>query len=164
MNKLIPNEVIFERDPAGHLNCRLADGTLHEQVHCVSLFPLSMPEQFVSVVKEVEQEFEEIGVLAGLDKFSAEQRQIIRMAISERYFVPEILDIKRLDRRHGIFEWEVITDRGEKIFYQINPKESMTFNNVGVLLVSDIEKCRFKISNLEKLPQRAKGLIELVLL
>ena len=164
MNKMGPQEIKFERDPACHLNCRLADGTTHEQVHCVSLFPLSMPEQFVSVVKEVEQEFEEIGVLAGLEKFSAEQRQIIRLAISERYFVPEILDIKRLERRHGIFEWEVITDRGEKIFYQINPKESMTFNIVGVLLVSDIEKCRFKISDLEKLPVRAMSLIEQVLL
>ncbi len=164
MNKMGPQEIKFERDPAGHLNCRLADGTFYEQVHCVSLFPLSMPEQFVSVVKEVEQELEEIGVLTGLEKFPSEQRQIIRLAISERYFVPEILDIKRLDRRHGIFEWEVITDRGEKIFYQINPKESMTFNNVGVLLVSDIEKCRFKIGNLEKLPPRAMGFIEQILL
>ncbi len=165
MKILTHDDVRFEKSETGVLNCRLKDGTVHEHLHCVTLFPLTLPDQFISVIKEIDQETEEIGVIPGLDGFDEEQRQHIRRAMDERYFVPEILDINKLKtkqviRGQGFDEWEIVTDRGKKSIYLFNPRENMSVNNAGVIIITDIEKNRYKISDLEKLPQRARTLLE----
>ncbi|MFA6291349.1 MAG: DUF1854 domain-containing protein [Victivallales bacterium] len=165
MKILSQEEIRFEKSATGVLTCRLKDGTVHEHLHCVTLFPLTLPDLFISVIKEIDQEIEEIGILPGLDGFDEEQRQLIRQAMDERYFVPEILDIRKLKtkqviRGHGFDEWEISTDRGKKIVYLFNPRENMSVNNAGVIIITDIEKNRYKISSLEKLPQHARQLLE----
>ncbi len=165
MKILSQEDIRFEKSATGVLNCRLKDGTVHEHLHCVTLFPLTLPDLFISVIKEMDQEIEEIGILPGLDAFDEEQSQLIRHAMDERYFVPEILDIRKLKtkqviRGHGFDEWEISTDRGEKIVYLFNPRENMSVNNAGVIIITDIEKNRYKISSLEKLPQHARQLLE----
>ena len=158
-------EIRFEKSATGVLNCRLKDGTVHEHLHCVTLFPLTLPDQFISVIKEIEQETVEIGILPGVEEFDEEQKQLIRQAMDERYFVPEILDIcklktKQVLRGHGFDEWEIVTDRGRKIIYLFNPSECLSVNNAGVVIITDMEKNRYKISDPEKLPQHARQLLE----
>jgi len=165
MNILTKDDVKFERSGTGVLNCRLKDGTVHEYLHCITLFPLTLPEQFISVVKEIDQEIQEIGIISDLEGFDEEQRQIVIRAMDERYFVPEILDISRLKtkqviRGHGFDEWEIVTDRGKKIIFLFNPRENMSVSNAGVIMITDIEKNRYKISDLEKLPKGARTLLE----
>jgi len=165
MKILTKDDIRFEKSETGVLNCRLKDGTVHDHLHCITLFPLTLPEQFISVIKEIDQEIEEIGIITGLDEFDEEQIQLVRHAMDERYFVPEILDISRLKtkqviRGHGFDEWEISTDRGRKIMYLFNPRENMSVNNAGVVIITDIEKNRYKISDLEKLPQGARTLLE----
>lgn len=169
MKILTGKNITFEKSATGVLNCRLKDGTVHEHLHCVNLFPLTFPEQFISVIKEVEQEIEEIGVISSLNGFEDEQKQLIIQAMDERYFVPEILDIRKLKtkqivRGHGFAEWEISTDRGNKIMYLFNPRENVSVNNAGVIIITDIEKNRYKISDLEKLPQSARTIMEGLLL
>jgi hypothetical protein len=165
MKIMTQDEIRFQRSETGALTCRLSNGTVHEHLHCVTLFPLTLPDQFVSVIKEVDQETEEIGIIPALDGFDKEQRQLVSRAIEERYFVPEILDIirlktKRVKRGPSFDEWELVTNRGKKIIYLFNPRENLSVNNAGVIIVTDMEKNRYKISNLEKLPQQARQLIE----
>jgi hypothetical protein len=162
---LTQDEVRFERSANGALSCQLKDGTVHEHLHCVTLFPLTLQERFFSVIKEIDQEIEEIGIIADLDGFDVDQRQLVRRAIDERYFVPEILDIRRVKtqpviRGHGLDEWEIVTDRGTKVMYLFNPRENMSVNNAGVIVITDIEKNRYKISNLERLPPGARTIVE----
>ncbi len=169
MKILSKDDIKFEKSPTGVLNCRLKDGTVHEHLHCVTLFPLTLPEQFISVIKEIEQEIEEIGIIMSLDGFGEDQQQLVRHAIDERYFVPEILDIAKLNskqvkRGHGFDEWEITTDRGKKVMYLFNPRENMSVNSAGVIILTDIEKNRYKITDLEKLPQSAQDIIESVTL
>lgn len=165
MKILTQDEIKFERSATGVLNCRLKDGTFHEHLHCVTLFPLTLPDQFISIIKEIDQEIEEVGILAGLDGFEKDQKELIRRAMDERYFVPEILDIRKLKtkqvlRGHGFDEWEIVTDRGKKTVYLFNPRENMSVNNAGVIIITDMEKNRYKISDPEKLPQQARLLLE----
>ncbi|GEM_PF-1085356 len=165
MNILKKDDIKFEKSPTGVLNCRLKDGAVHEHLHCVTLFPLTLPEQYISVIKEFEMEVEEVGVIISLDGFSTDQLELVRKAVDERYFVPEILDIKRLStkqskRGHGFDEWIITTDRGEKTMYLFNPRENMAVTNAGVIIITDIEKNRYKITNLEKLSQDARDIIE----
>ena len=168
MKILKKDEICFEKGENGVLNCRFKDGTVHEHLHCVTLFPLTLPEQFISVVKEIDQEVEEIGVISRLDEFEEEQRQIIRHAVEERYFVPEILDVKKLKakqtRGQSIAEWEIVTDRGKKILHLFNPRENISVNNSGVIIITDMEKNRYNISYMGKLPYDAKNIIEGMLL
>ncbi|HBC88005.1 MAG TPA: hypothetical protein DCZ94_13725 [Lentisphaeria bacterium] len=165
MKILTKDDIKFEKSATGVLNCKLKDGTVHEHLHCITLFPLTLPEQFISVIKEIDQEIEEIGIMTGLEGFDEVQKQLVRRAMDERYFVPEILDISKLKtkqviRGHGFDEWEITTDRGKKIMYLFNPRENMSVNNAGVIILTDIEKNRYKISNLEKLPEGARAIIE----
>lgn len=165
MKIITKDDIVFEQSETGVLNCRLKDGTVHEHLHCVTLFPLTLPDRFISVIKEIDQEIEEIGIIPGLDGFDVEQKQLIRQAMDERYFVPEILDISKLKtklvlRGHGFDEWEIVTDRGKKVVYLFNPRENLSVNNAGVIIITDMEKNRYKISDLRKLPQQAKNLLE----
>lgn len=165
MKTLTQDDIRFERSANGVFSCRLKDGTMHEHLHCVTLFPMTLPERFVSVVKEIDQEIEEIGIIADLDGFDEAQRQLVRRAIDERYFVPEILDIRRIKtqrvtHKHGLDEWEIATDRGQKVMYLFNPRENMTVNHAGVVIITDIEKNRYKISDLEKMPPGARAILE----
>ncbi len=165
MKILTQEDIRFARTATGVLTCRLKDGTVHELLHCVTLFPLTLPDQFISVIKEIDQEIEEIGILQGLDGFEKDQKELVRWSMSEHYFVPEILDIRKLKtkqvlRGHGFDEWEIVTDRGRKVVYLFNPRENMSVNNAGVIIITDMEKNRYKISNLEKLPQQARNLLE----
>ena len=52
MKTLNVEEIEFSESGTGTLCLTLADGTRHEPVHCISLFPLSDPEGFISVHRE----------------------------------------------------------------------------------------------------------------
>ena len=127
MRILTQNDIRFEKSATGTLTCRLKDGTCYEHVHCITLFPLSLPGKFISVIRELDQEIEEIGVLDGLDGFEESQREFIHKSIEEHYFVPEISDIiklktKKSGRGQSLDEWQIDTNRGRKTIYLFNPR------------------------------------------
>ncbi|MBN1864013.1 MAG: DUF1854 domain-containing protein [Victivallales bacterium] len=86
MRLLSDKEIEFAKDDSGVLCCKLADGSLHSDVHCISLFPLSMPGNYISVLAGGGADSEEIGIIQCLEDFADNQRFLISEAVGERYF------------------------------------------------------------------------------
>ncbi|HEX9973453.1 MAG TPA: DUF1854 domain-containing protein, partial [bacterium] len=61
-------------------------------------------------------------------------------------------------------EWQVVTDKGEKTFFVQDVKENVIIRESGLILITDIDKCRFQIRDYRKLPLKARLELEQTLL
>ena len=163
LNLLGPGDIVFEPVNHGRLTCRLADGTRIEDAHCVVLFPFSDPGRYISVITRDQGDVREWGILDTLDAFPAAQARIIQAAVDHRYFFPEILDVYQITESYGLHEWEVRTDRGLKLFFVHDLKESVIMESSGAIVVTDIETCRYKIRDPQSLPPASRAQIERIL-
>lgn len=158
------NNVKFKRSESGALNITLEDGKRIRDVHCIPMFPFSDPEDFISIVCKKGSEFEEIGIIKHFKKLSSAQQNFVREDIKFRYFIPEITDIKRIKQTYSLWEWDVVTDRGEKRFYLRDRREIFFLKDDGRIIITDVEKCRYKITRHNKLPAKARIELDRVLL
>jgi len=163
MNILDPDRIKFEKSETGMLNL-IEDNRVIKGVHCISMFPLSDEANFISIVHRKGSELEEIGIIKHLKELSADQQDLVREDMRFRYFIPEITDIKKIKEAHGLWEWDVTTDRGEKIFYLKDRRENITVKDDRRILITDIGKCRYKISHYDRLPPKARNELDKVLL
>lgn len=153
---LSPDEMIFERSANGFLNLKLKNQENYEKVECIPLFPFSKPDSYVSVSIRKDKELVEIAVIKELKILSSEQRNLVQEDIDFRYFTPEILEIKQIMVKHGIYQWDVVTDKGEKTFFVRDIKENISFRENGLMIISDFDKCRYQIRDYQKLSAKSQ--------
>ena len=80
-----------------------------------------------------------------------------------RYFVPEILSIRSIEKTKGnrsLETWTVETDRGGKTFQLASPKENVTISDKGTVFIIDTEKSRYKITDYQALPVSVRDKVE----
>jgi hypothetical protein len=135
------------------------DGETNAPVTCCSLFPLSAHELYIYVWRAEKSDEPEVGILRDLKGMSSSQRKVIVENINQRRFLPEILDVTDIRSAHGMDEWNVVTDRGEKVFFVSNRKDSITVTEDNMLLITDVEKCRYRIPDYTALSARAYSLV-----
>jgi hypothetical protein len=163
MNLLHPDNVTFSRSPEGELRLALPDGTEYAPVVCRRLFPLTDPDQYISIQKPGEREQSEVGIIRALKELPGEQRRIVVDDLQHQHFLPEIVAVDDIRTLHGMDEWRVETDRGPVSFFVSGRKENMAATASNMLLVTDIEKCRYRITDYAALPPRERLLVERVL-
>jgi hypothetical protein len=160
MNLLDPTLITFSRSAEGELRLQRADGSLHAPVHCRRLFPLTDPGHYISVQRPDDKEQPEIGIVKRLDDLPPDQRRLVTEDLQHQHFLPEITDIVDIVTLHGMDEWSVVTDRGPIAFFVSGRKESMMITPDNLLLVTDIEKCRYRVTDYTTLTPRARLLLE----
>ncbi len=159
MNTLSPKEITFTKNAAGMLDIAMPGRTV-EGVHCMQLFPLSDPVRYISVVRPVKPDPEEIGIIERLADLPHDQQKLVMDDINFRYFVPEIEDIIDVDESAGLYEMDMATERGPRRIFVMNPRESISTTDNGVMLITDVEKCRYKITRFSKLSARSHAQFE----
>ncbi len=165
MNTLNATKISFNKSKkTSPLSITLEDGSVVKDVHCVRLFPLSEPDTFISVVRREDGHLREIGIIRKLKELTSEQQRLVRQDIKLRYFVPEIKDINKITARHGLYEWDVVTGRGNKNFSLRSIRENIAVNDKGMIIITDLERCRYKITDCERLPVKARTELDQVLL
>jgi hypothetical protein len=164
MNLLNPNEITFEQAENSFLRLKMKNGEIFEKIECTPLFPLSKPDTYISVSRQKEKNIEEIGIIKSLKVLSVEQRVLVENEIQFRYFSPYITDIRKIISKYGVDQWEVTTDRGEKTFFVQDTKENVIIQENGLIVISDIDKCRFQIRDYRQLPAKARFYLESTLL
>jgi hypothetical protein len=153
------SKIRFEEMESGFLRLVLADGTVHERVDCVPLFPLSDPDNYLSVIRAGEEKGE-VGIIRSLDSLDPAQRSVVRRELSIKYFTPRILDIHSISGRGGTFRLQVVTDKGDRTLKLRNLKENLEIRENGLVLITDIDKCRYQIRDYRRLPPRARYELE----
>jgi len=164
MKILNPDELGFETAENGFLKLKFNDGTIYERVECYPLFPLSKPDAYIAISERTDSKAKEIGIVRSLDKLSEKQRSLVEREIQFRHFSPEITDIYKITSKYGVEHWEVMTDKGDKSFIVQDTKENIIIREGGLIVITDIEKCRYQIRNYQKLPLKARMELERTLL
>src|SRR6218665_353727 len=97
------------RNAWGKLELHRVDGTVHEGVVAVRAFPIQAPEQDISLLDADGHELAWIPDLAAVPEPA---QGLIRVALTEREFMPEIRAILGVSTFSTPSTWQVRTDRG----------------------------------------------------
>ena len=98
------------RNAAGRLVLTGAEGDVHEGVVPVRAFPISAPDEGVSLLGEDGHELKWINRLSDLP---GTLRQLIEGELALREFMPEITRIRQVSSFATPSKWQVSTDRGD---------------------------------------------------
>lgn len=98
------------RNTAGRLVLTSAEGASYEGILPVRAFPISAPEEGVSLLGEDGHELRWINSLSDV---SGETRLLIEAELALREFMPEITRIRQVSSFATPSKWQVSTDRGD---------------------------------------------------
>lgn len=164
MNILDPKKIRIEKSEKNLLTLIAQDGKKYKKINFLLLFPFTDHENYVSAVIRNGAEYIEIGIIRHLKELPGRMRQYVREDLKLRYFVPEIKDIKSITTKHWFHKFDVKTDRGEKIFYLRNVRENVRFKADSSIVITDMEKCRYKIPDYDSLSPKARAELDRILL
>ncbi|MGE5758104.1 MAG: DUF1854 domain-containing protein, partial [Sideroxydans sp.] len=104
------NDFRLTRNAAGRLVFTSAEGTSHEGVVPVRAFPISAPEEGVSLLGEDGHELQWIDRLGDVPE---EARRLIEAELAQREFMPEITGSRKGSSFATPSKWQVSTNRGD---------------------------------------------------
>jgi hypothetical protein len=129
----------LERDARGRLVCTLADGTRHAGVLPVRAFPLSAPDQDVSLVGG---DGHEVLWFARLADVPETQRRLIEEDLASREFIPTLERILSVAR------------------FVLKGEEDIRRLALGALLITDTHGLSYRVRDRFALDPHSRKLIE----
>ncbi len=148
--------MMLERNPRGRWVWTDASGTCHEQVVVVRAYPVTAPEQGVGIM---DAEGHELAWFDRLDQVAQPLQALLREAIAEREFLPEIQQLKTVTSLVTPSVWTVQTDRGEAHF-MLKGEEDIRRLTGKTLIVSDVDGVQYLIRDPLTLDKQSRKLLD----
>jgi hypothetical protein len=120
-------------------------------------FPISRPDEYLSLLDEGQKE---IGMIAAPLALDAESRAIVAAELARRYRLPEIRQVLEVKERFGTQEWNVATDRGQCVFTTRDLFDNARYTAAGELLITDVDGNRYRIPDLDRLDRQSRLLLD----
>jgi len=138
----------------GSLHCIVDDSEAYANVHCILTFPISHPDQYISVCySDDEGKEQEIGIIKNLYLFSEEIQKLVRESLGRRYFEQFITRIFDVKWEFGLLFFDVETEEGHKKFtMRWQHDRALEYGKSGKVLLDTFEN-RYVIPSLQSLPQ-----------
>ena len=152
----IENEMArFTRKDLTVVDMELSDGRRFENLEPHRLFPVSVQNQYITLLDESGTEQ---AVIRDLTTLPDEQREIIEDCLNEYYLIPKILKIRDYNERFDGLTLFTDTDKGEaNIDIRILLKG---FRMDGVrVLVRDINDNRYEIPDITRLDSMSRQIL-----
>ena len=146
----------LERNPMGRWVWTDAQGQRHEQVVVVRAYPVTAPEQGAGVM---DAEGHELAWFDRLDEVAEPLQALLREAIAEREFLPEIQRLKAVSSLVTPSTWTVETDRGTTRF-MLKGEEDIRRLTGRVLLVNDADGVQYLIRDLAAMDRHSRKLLD----
>jgi len=146
----------LERNPLGRWVWNDAQGVRHEQVVVVRAYPVTAPEQGAGVM---DAEGHELAWFDRLDQVAQPLQALLREAIAEREFLPEIQQLKTVSSLVTPSVWTVQTDRGEARF-MLKGEEDIRRLTGKTLIVSDVDGVQYLIRDPLALDKQSRKLLD----
>jgi hypothetical protein len=143
-------------DASGQLTLIQPDGTRRENVRAMRVFPLTQPNQWISLQ---DASGEELACIEDPASLPAGKRDALNKAIAARNFVPVIRFIQRITRVADGHEWHVVTDRGPTTF-RVETDESIQSLGGTRLVIIDNHNTRYMIPNIAALDRESQRKLE----
>ncbi len=146
----------LERDALGRLVVRLADGTTHAGAQAVRAFPISAPDEGISLVDADGHELAWIREPARLPEAT---RALLADALAMREFMPEIRGIRAVSGFVTPCTWEVLTDRGETRFV-LPSEDAIRRLSRSTLLIGDHHGIHYLVRDIGALDRTSRRLLD----
>lgn len=133
------------------------NGKEYERVNFYRAFPLSKPDEYISVR---DNDKNEICLIRNINELSQEYAQLVKMDLDRRYFTPEIIKINTVKDEYGYVYMNMLTDSGERSVTIPNGSSNfIRLSDVRLILI-DIDGNRFGIEDYLKLDEKSVRLLE----
>ncbi|MFM8574591.1 MAG: DUF1854 domain-containing protein [Limnohabitans sp.] len=146
----------LERNPLGRWVWTDAQGTRHEQVLVVRAYPVTAPEQGVGIM---DMEGHELAWFDRLDQIAQPLQDLLRQAVAEREFLPEIQRLMTVSSLVTPSFWTVQTDRGQARFL-LKGEEDIRRLTGKTLIVSDVDVVQYLIRDPMALDRHSRKLLD----
>ena len=153
---LDPKLVKISRNQFAELEAELPDGSVHAPVEPVRTFPLTQPDQYISLL---DAQKNELGLIEDINQLEKADRTLLAEELKKCYFMPKITRIHSLDGQFGVTQWEAQTDSGA-VFFDLRSRNDITSLSGGRVLIKDIDGNRYEIVNYHKLDPKSIALLE----
>jgi len=150
------NPFDLQRDAFGRWALDMPDGTRHCPVTALRAYPVSAPDTGVALMDADGHEIVWIDELAQLD---APLRAKLLQALTEREFLPEILQLTHVSSFATPSTWSVVTDRGVTQFL-LKGEEDIRRLTGTVLLINDANGVQFMIRDLASMDKHSRKLLD----
>ncbi|MEZ5738112.1 MAG: DUF1854 domain-containing protein [Burkholderiaceae bacterium] len=142
--------------PDGRLRVRQPDGSEHEAVLAVRAFPLSAPDEGVSLVDAAGHEVLWIDRLADL---AQAPREAVLAALADREFMPRISRLIRVSTYATPSTWTVATDRGQTDLV-LAAEEDIRRLGDGAAVVTDRHGVNYLIEDIPGLDAASRRMLD----
>jgi hypothetical protein len=144
------------RNDSGRLQLSTADGTIHDGVYPVRAFPITAPDQGLSLMSANGHELLWLERLSDLDDNS---RALLTAELAQREFMPEIQRIMQVSSFATPSSWRVATDRGETTLL-LKAEDHIRRLTATSLLIADSHGINFLIRDIEQLDKHSRKLLD----
>ncbi|WP_076998354.1 DUF1854 domain-containing protein [Variovorax sp. KK3] len=151
---MLPIEL--ERDPFGRLVLIDAEGVRHSGVVPVRAFPLTAPDEGLSLVGSEGRELLWVDRVADLPE---PMRTLLAEDLSARDFAPTLLKLHAVSSFGVPSTWTVSTDRGDTSFV-LKAEEDIRRLEGGELLIASAHGVQFRIPDAKALDRASRKLLE----
>lgn len=149
MRFLTKENAKFRRTEGGFVALTTKDKE-YERVGIYLTFPLTNPEEFISI-READEKAKEIGMIEKLSQLPGDQQEMLREQIKLRYFMPIITKVLDIKDEYGYAYWNVVTSFGACRFTTQMSGDAVIHLSDSRLLVTDIDGNRYEIPDFYQL-------------
>ena len=144
------------RNASGRLVLTNAGGEIHAGIVPVRAFPISAPEEGVSLLGEDGHELQWISRLSDLPEAT---RLLIEAELAQREFMPEITRIRQVSSFATPSKWQVSTNRGDTELLLKAEDHIRRLTNT-TLLITDGYGVSFLLRDIGALDQHSRKLLD----
>lgn len=137
--------------------CEIKDEVCFLEVKAYRCFPLTHPDDFISLRDPADKE---IGILRNLSSMDVASRAILEAELDRKYFTPLIEKIHSLVPDASMWIWDVETQRGRIKFYLRGVRDSIHEVAPRRWQIFSMDGQRYEIRDLEKLDAKSRALFE----
>ena len=148
--------IVLSRNAHGRLMLAGAPGEAAREVRPVRAFPLSAPDEGVSLVGE---DGHECAWIAGLDQLDEDTRALVEAMLAEHEFMPQIRAIRSVSTFSTPSTWDVDTDRGPTRLV-LKGEEDIRRLVGPALLITDGQGLSYHIADRDALDRGSKRLLD----
>ncbi len=153
---VLPPNFQLTRLPSGRLRFTSAQGEVHDGVSPVRAFPLTAPNEGISLVSA---EGKELAWITQWPSLPAEMQALLHDELALRDFVPEITQVKSVSSFGTPSVWSVETDRGPTQLV-LHGEEDIRRLEGSALLIAAGDGVHYSIADMRALDMASRRLLE----
>jgi len=146
----------LSRNAAGRLVLTTSSGTKHDGVFPVRAFPISAPNEGLSLIGD---NGHELAWVTSLEALPSQTRSLIEDELARREFMPEIRSISQVSSFATPSIWQVETDRGDTELL-LKAEDHIRKLTHTSLLITDGHGVNFLIRDIDQLDSHSRKLLD----